>query len=105
MRTLRGVTLCVLLALVAGRVVGKETSADPKQGDRALQAEQKHTGEAMETTRTQEAADDDEAVPADFHLVYNWAEGSLPPPYHYAYVIEVEADGAGVIRMTADYPG
>jgi hypothetical protein len=43
--------------------------------------------------------------PADFSLVYEWREGSLPPPYHYEYTISVTADGAGTLTLVPDYPG
>ncbi|HMP41352.1 MAG TPA: hypothetical protein PKA05_13295, partial [Roseiflexaceae bacterium] len=42
--------------------------------------------------------------PADFALVYQWREGSLPPPYHYEYDIELQPSGLGEIRMRPDYP-
>ncbi len=41
--------------------------------------------------------------PADFNLVYNWQEGSLPPPYHYEYTITIQPDGQGQIVMIPDY--
>jgi hypothetical protein len=41
--------------------------------------------------------------PADFNLIYKWLEGSLPPPYHYEYTIEVKPDGQGEIIMLPDY--
>lgn len=41
--------------------------------------------------------------PADFNLVYQWQEGSLPPPYHYEYTITLDADGQGQIVMVPDY--
>jgi hypothetical protein len=43
--------------------------------------------------------------PNDFSVVYNWYEGSLPPPYHYEYTIFIAADGAGTVTMIPDYPG
>jgi hypothetical protein len=41
--------------------------------------------------------------PADFTVVYEWQEGSLPPPYHYEYTIKIEPDGQGEIIMLPDY--
>jgi hypothetical protein len=41
--------------------------------------------------------------PADFKVVYDWQEGSLPPPYHYEYTITLEPDGQGQIVMVPDY--
>lgn len=45
------------------------------------------------------------AMPDDFAFVYEWREGSLPPPYHYEYSISVDAAGAGEIELIPDYPG
>jgi hypothetical protein len=42
--------------------------------------------------------------PADFTVEYYWAEGSLPPPYHYEYTISVAADGAVTLTYIPDYP-
>lgn len=42
--------------------------------------------------------------PADFSLRYEWNEGSLPPPYHYEYIIRVGPDGVGAVVMIPDYP-
>lgn len=44
-------------------------------------------------------------APDDLLIAYEWREGSLPPPYHYAYSIRLGADGAGEVTMTPDYPG
>lgn len=41
--------------------------------------------------------------PPDFNLVYEWQEGSLPPPYHYEYTITIKPDGQGEIVMLPDY--
>ncbi len=43
--------------------------------------------------------------PADFTVSYTWAEGSLPPPYHYTYTIDVAADGTVTLTYTPDYAG
>lgn len=43
--------------------------------------------------------------PADFSVLYEWYEGSMPPPYHYEYTLRVAADGAGTLTMIPDYPG
>lgn len=42
--------------------------------------------------------------PDDFALRYDWAAGSMPPPHHYEYRIEVEPDGNGKITFCPDYP-
>lgn len=41
--------------------------------------------------------------PTDFSLVYEWQEGSLPPPYHYEYTITIDPTGQGQIVMVPDY--
>jgi hypothetical protein len=41
--------------------------------------------------------------PADFNVIYEWREGSLPPPYHYEYTITIKPDGQGEIVMLPDY--
>jgi hypothetical protein len=45
-----------------------------------------------------------EQRPADFQVVYEWREGSLPPPYHYEYTIRFLPDGAAEMTLTPDYP-
>jgi hypothetical protein len=42
--------------------------------------------------------------PDDFHILYEWQEGSLPPPYHYEYTITISPTGAAEIVMIPDYP-
>lgn len=44
-------------------------------------------------------------VPEDFVLVYHWAEGSLPPPFHYEYTVTIGPTGEGTVEMVPDYPG
>ncbi|MCJ7626089.1 MAG: hypothetical protein MUO76_21565 [Anaerolineaceae bacterium] len=41
--------------------------------------------------------------PDDFRFRLEWAAGSMPPPYHYEYTIQVEA-GQGLITFFPDYP-
>jgi len=41
--------------------------------------------------------------PADFAVEYRWQEGSLPPPYHYEYVIRLGPGARGEIEFTPDY--
>jgi hypothetical protein len=43
--------------------------------------------------------------PADFSFEYNWSEGSLPPPYHYEYLIRLQPVGQGQVVFWPDYPG
>jgi hypothetical protein len=47
----------------------------------------------------------DTTRPADFSARYDWSEGSLPPPYHYEYIIHLDPSGAGLVEMVPDYPG
>lgn len=42
--------------------------------------------------------------PGDFTVLYEWQEGSLPPPYHYEYTIDIQPDGQGEVTMIPDYP-
>jgi hypothetical protein len=42
--------------------------------------------------------------PDDFDVLYEWREGSLPPPYHYEYQIHVAASGSAEITLIPDYP-
>ena len=44
------------------------------------------------------------ARPDDFSVEYEWREGSLPPPYHYAYTITIKPSGQSEIVLTPDYP-
>jgi len=41
--------------------------------------------------------------PADFAVVYEWQEGSLPPPYHYAYTLRIGPGESGSIAYQPDY--
>ena len=41
--------------------------------------------------------------PSDLSLIYDWQEGSLPPPYHYEYTITIDSRGQGQIVMVPDY--
>lgn len=42
--------------------------------------------------------------PDDFSVLYEWQEGSLPPPHHYEYRIRLQSSGQGEVTMTPDYP-
>jgi len=42
--------------------------------------------------------------PADFTVHYYWSEGSLPPPYHYEYTINVATNGTVTLTYFPDYP-
>lgn len=43
-------------------------------------------------------------LPKDFHFVYEWAAGTVPPPHHYEYTIEVGPGDRGHITFWPDYP-
>jgi hypothetical protein len=45
----------------------------------------------------------DQTRPDDFHITYEWQEGSLPPPHHYEYTITISPTGQGQIVMIPDY--
>lgn len=45
------------------------------------------------------------ARPPDLRVTYEWYEGSLPPPYHYAYTITVDPSGQGRMTLVPDYSG
>jgi hypothetical protein len=43
-------------------------------------------------------------LPADFALRYNWAEASVPPPYHFEYAIRIGPGHFGELAYVPDYP-
>ncbi len=43
-------------------------------------------------------------LPDDFALTYEWASGSMPPPYHYEYTLTVTPKDQGRILFWPDYP-
>ena len=42
-------------------------------------------------------------VAEDLRVIYDWEEGSLPPPHHYSYRIIVHANGAGRVEFVPGY--
>lgn len=40
---------------------------------------------------------------SDFKIEYHWAEGSVPPPYHYEYSLILHGDGTGFVSYWPDY--
>lgn len=44
-------------------------------------------------------------TPSDFIIKYHWVAGSMPPPYHYEYSVEITSEGEGTIDFFPDYPG
>lgn len=47
----------------------------------------------------------DPNMPADFKIIYSWQAGSMPPPAHFEYSIELNAGGEGAITYFPDYEG
>jgi hypothetical protein len=43
-------------------------------------------------------------LPSDFKVVYEWREGSLPPPHYYQFEIVLLSSGEGRMTMVPDYP-
>jgi hypothetical protein len=39
----------------------------------------------------------------NFEIIYHWAEGSVPPPYHYEYSIKIQEDRTGIVTFRPDY--
>jgi len=44
-----------------------------------------------------------QSIPQDFQLRYEFVSGSVPPPYHYEYVVNIDAKGNGTIIYKPDY--
>ncbi len=38
-----------------------------------------------------------------FEIIYHWTEGSVPPPYHYDYSVEIQEDRTGIVSYRPDY--
>jgi hypothetical protein len=45
------------------------------------------------------------AIPEDFSIEYQWIAGSMPPPYHYEFMIRVKASGEGEVIYWPNYSG
>jgi len=43
-------------------------------------------------------------APSSIAITYHWVEGSVPPPDHYRFTIDIDADGAGSIMLMPNYP-
>ena len=43
-------------------------------------------------------------IPSDFSAEYKWREGSVPPPYHYEYIINIGPGTRGEMLFFPDYP-
>ncbi len=43
-------------------------------------------------------------LPADFSLRHEWHEGSMPPPYHYEYIVRLSVGAEGEVIFFPDYP-
>ncbi|MFV9507170.1 MAG: hypothetical protein AB4911_21680 [Oscillochloridaceae bacterium umkhey_bin13] len=44
-----------------------------------------------------------QGAPNDLLITYQWRDGTVPPPYHYQYTIQIQADGQGTIVMIPGY--
>ena len=42
-------------------------------------------------------------MPQDFRIRYEWQAGSLPPPYHYEYTIQIGPAPEGEVEFRPDY--
>jgi hypothetical protein len=52
-----------------------------------------------------DGGDDTTTAPADFAITVDHADGSVPPPHHAVWRLEVDDAGQGVLAYTPDYPG
>jgi hypothetical protein len=52
-----------------------------------------------------DGGDDTTTTPADFAISVDHADGSVPPPHHAVWRLEVDDTGQGVLAYTPDYPG
>ena len=43
--------------------------------------------------------------PNDFSVRYEWVAGSMPPPYHYEYMITIGPGTGGEVVLRPDYSG
>lgn len=43
--------------------------------------------------------------PDDFAITVDYADGSVPPPFHVEWTLTVDRDGQGTLDYTPDYPG
>jgi len=43
-------------------------------------------------------------VPQDFSVNYQWMNGSLRPPFHYAYQLSIRASNESAVVMVMGYP-
>ena len=48
---------------------------------------------------------DTKSVPKDFAFEYKWIAGTMPPPYHYEFLVAMDASGSGTITFWPNYPG
>lgn len=51
-----------------------------------------------------EGDDDTTTTPPDFAITVDHADGSVPPPHHAVWRLEVDDTGQGVLVYTPDYP-
>ena len=41
---------------------------------------------------------------SELHIIYHYQSGSMPPPHHYEYNIEIGPNATGKITFMPDYP-
>jgi hypothetical protein len=100
---LQNLALGMLCGVLCTLAVADEKSAPEKSGKENTSVAKPDSDKSEEKAETDENSES--TVPEDFLVVYQWVEGSVPPPYHYEYSIRVRANGKGEIRMIPDYPG
>lgn len=49
--------------------------------------------------------DDEKGMPADFELRFEHYDGTVAPPHHREWTIELDAGGNGTVRYVPDYAG
>jgi hypothetical protein len=54
---------------------------------------------------SQNAQNSMNTVPDDFTVEYQWVAGSMPPPYHYEFLIRIKSSGQGEVVYWPDYSG
>ena len=55
-------------------------------------------------SRTQNIQKSAIPIPQNSTIEYQWIAGSMPPPYHYEYMIRISSSGEGTIVYCPDYP-
>jgi hypothetical protein len=58
---------------------------------------------SVQTKPTKTPGDEMKARPEDFSVSYEWRAGSMPPPYHYEYSIQIGPGEQGKVVYRPDY--